>query len=218
MYPPGFVAPWLPGLGSPQASLAAALRDGGIIAELGYAKEERITNERNKSYPDKAVAAVLSGVSVQASPTTNSPPKAGAAADGNIGARFEVESEVKPATGGEQDQFRVGCIVDIPASPHIPPMRIGEHPFTILLLLVVSTHRVLTKIELCRAVLWCFVLFQSVHIDHKSAAAVLLDTTIIGLDEPQPTDPHALLARHARLRPLSVLRYRSNQPVATAHG
>lgn len=33
----------------------------------------------------------------------------------------------KPAIGAEQDQFRVGCIVDIPTSPHIPPMRIGKH-------------------------------------------------------------------------------------------
>ena len=156
VFPPGCVAPWPPGLGLPQASLAAALRDGGIIAELGYAKEERITNERNKAYPDKAVAAVLSGVSAQASPTTNPPPEAGAAVDDNAGASFEVKSEVKPTTGGEQDEFRVGCIVDIPASPHIPPMRIGEHAFTILLLLGVNTHRVLTKTELCWGAFCCF--------------------------------------------------------------
>jgi hypothetical protein len=52
-----------------QPSLAAALRDAGVIAELGHAKEERITNERNKSYPDKAITALLSAA---ASATTGS--------------------------------------------------------------------------------------------------------------------------------------------------
>lgn len=197
-----------------QASLAAALRDGGIIAELGKAKEERITNERNKSYPDKAVAAVYRSCALEQRGEHGAGPMAAAqvvpkptlqpnqhCAAGN-GTAVATTGAVKPATDGEQQQLRVGCIVDIPSSPHVPPMRIGEHSPRL--------QSIPSAAELC-----CVVLFWSVHIDRKSAAAVLL-----GLEESHPKDPYAFLARHARLRPLSALSSRSKQSssVATAHG
>ena len=122
-----------------QASLAAALRDGGIIAELGKAKEERITNERNKSYPDKAVAAVHRSCALeqlgehgtepmalaQAAPKpTQQPTQQFAAGDGTAESNTGA---AKPVTDGEEQLLQVGCIVDIPSSPNIPPMRIGAH-------------------------------------------------------------------------------------------
>lgn len=116
-----------------QASLAAALRDGGIIAELGYAKADRITNERNKSYPDKAIAAVLAAVSTGASesaPTqqaSSGPQKASSEPQHPEMAPAPAPPPVKlPKTATEQEHLRVGCIVDIPNSPHVPPMRIGK--------------------------------------------------------------------------------------------
>lgn len=120
-----------------QASLAAALRDVGIIAELGYAKEERITNERNKSYPDKAIAALVAastgadepgaGDHGQAKPqgaAESLPEGHGIAGDGTAG---PATTTTQLVNSRDQGQLRVGCIVDIPNSPRIPPMRIGAH-------------------------------------------------------------------------------------------
>ena len=110
-----------------QASLAAALRDGGIIAELGYAKAERITNERNKSYPDKAIAAVLAAVSTGASESAPTQQASSEPQHPEVTPAPSPPPVKLPETATEQEHLRVGCIVDIPNSPNVPPMRIGKH-------------------------------------------------------------------------------------------
>jgi hypothetical protein len=118
--------------------LAMALRDAGVVGELGWCKEKRITNERNKAYPDRAMTALF----VWSDGTKKAPPAA---------PEPEPEPPVVPSPAKEPSptELRVGCIVDFPQAPHKPPMCIAhiDKVSSAAVLLGLEDHRAASKGE-----------------------------------------------------------------------
>ena len=96
-------------------ALTVALKDAGVVAELGWCKETRITNERNKAYPDRAMTALFAwtkGTTKDQAPAPEPEP--------------EPAPAPSPAKEPSPTELRVGCIVDFPHAAHKPPMCIAH--------------------------------------------------------------------------------------------